>query len=37
MKKQEKFIANHNFLFKLKREAYPEFMASFEKDMQDTA
>ena len=37
MKKQEKFIANHNFLFKLKREAYPEFMASLAKDMQDTA
>ncbi len=35
--KQEKFIANHNFLLDLKREAYPEFMASLEKGMQDSA
>jgi spermidine synthase len=35
--KEKKFIANHDFILKLKREAYPDYLASLEKGMPDTA
>jgi spermidine synthase len=37
IEKQNKFIANHDFILKLKRVAYPDYLASFEKGLQDTA
>ncbi len=37
IEKQKKFIANHDFILKLKRLAYPDYLAGFEKGMQDTA
>jgi len=35
--KEKKFIANHDFILKLKREAYPDYLGSLDKGMQDTA
>ena len=35
--KEQKFIANHEFLLDLKRKAYPDFLASLEEGMNDTA
>ncbi len=35
--KEKKFITNHDFILKLKREAYPDYLASLGKNMQDTA
>lgn len=36
VEKQKKFIANHDFILKLKREAYPNYLDSFKYGMQDT-
>jgi len=37
IERQRKFLANHEFLLKLKREAYLDFLSSLEESMEDTA
>jgi spermidine synthase len=37
IERQKKFIANHNFIIELRREAYPGFLASLQDGVRDTA
>jgi spermidine synthase len=34
--REKQYIANHDFITRIKNEAFPDFLASFQKDMQDT-